>query len=456
MTQTPPQAQPALAFIPPQLSPVVLQGLNRLLPLILRKQTAVVKIETHNLDRLLQLYQQFDQGQVRFMLAFRHPSTDDPICLGHVLWRSLPQLAKQRGVKLARLPHAHFIYDRGIPLWAGKLVGWLLAHLGCTPIQRGKLDRVGLKSARDLFFQGVYPMAAAPEGATNGHTEVIGPLEPGVSQLGFWCAEDLHKAQRSQQVLIVPVGIRYRYISPPWSAIDNLMADLEKIMGLAIKPTADSIEDRRYERLATLASHLLGQMETFYARFYHRPLAPLPEGLQGADHFSARLERLLDNALQVAEQSFNLQPKGSVIDRCRRLEQSAWDCIYREDLKNPDALPPLDRGLANRIAEEASQKLWHMRLVETFVAVTGKYVQERPTPERYAESVLIMWNTVARITGGNPFNRPKLGPIRAEIVIGDPLSVSDRYGDYASSRKQAKQSLADLTRDLQLALEQML
>lgn len=62
-------------------------------------------------------------------------------------------------------------------------------------------------------------MAAAPEGATNGLSEIISPLEPGIAQLGFWCAEDLQKQERSEQVLIVPVGIKYSYVSPPWRAI---------------------------------------------------------------------------------------------------------------------------------------------------------------------------------------------------------------------------------------------
>lgn len=58
-------------------------------------------------------------------------------------------------------------------------------------------------------------------------------------------------------------------------------------------------------------------------------------------------------SLYLAEQYFNLQPKGNLIARCRRLEQAGWDYIYREDIKNIEALSPLQRGLADRIAEEA-------------------------------------------------------------------------------------------------------
>jgi hypothetical protein len=205
-------------------------------------------------------------------------------------------------------------------------------------------------------------------------------------------------------------------------------------------------------------------MEDYYSRFYHQKLSVKPSADSPVDpndvisneEFATRLSALLDAALNVAEQYFNLEPKGSVIDRCRRLEQAAWDYIYREDIKQPENLAPLDRGLADRIAEEATLRAWHMRIVESFVAVTGKYVQERPTAERFAETTLLMWDMVARIKGGSPFNRPKLGSQRAILTVGQPISVSTRWGDYQTNRRAAKQAVADLTQALQTALEAMI
>jgi len=77
--------------------------------------------------------------------------------------------------------------------------------------------------------------------------------------------------------------------------------------------------------------------------------------------------------------------------RCRRLE-AGWTYIYREDLQDLKALSPLDGGLADWIAEEASLRMLHMRLVESFVAVTGTYVLEKPF-ERFAETALLMFDT---------------------------------------------------------------
>lgn len=487
MPDTITQARPPLEFISPQFNPLVYQLTKQVLPAWIQWRVKLVDIQVHHPERLVELYHQFQTGQVRFMMAFRHPSTNDPFCMYHLLSQCVPQVAKQQGIKLQHPIHAHFMYDRGIPLWAGSAVGWLYSRLGATPIRRGKLDLVGLRSARQLFTDGKFPMAAAPEGATNGHNEILNSIEPGIAQLGFWCQEDLQKAERREQVLILPIGMQYEYVSTPWQTLEQLLSELEADVGLSpLTPSASTLEQAMeaypsfsntqqvvlYQRLIRLGEKLLTLMEDFYRKFYHFDLkpdakpTPKPQ-LSNPDfatttpaeshainqHIAQRLQALLDTALTVAEGYFGIQPKGNLNDRCRRLEQAGWDWIYREDLKQLENLPSVERGLADRIAEEANLRLWHMRLVESFVSVTGQYVLEKPTFERFAETSLLLWDMVARIKGKNPFSRPNLGAQRVQMTIGDPISVSDRWTAYKSSRRQA---VADLTQTLQSALEGML
>lgn len=477
------QAQPPLEFIPPDFSPLVWWGARSLLPFRLRKNCAIADIQVANIDQLVALYHQFEQGQVRFLLAFRHPSTYDPECMFHLLSYALPQAAKRQGVKLSLPTHAHFIYDRGIPLWAGGYVGWLYSKLGGIPVRRGKADTTSLRTIRQKFASGEFPLAAAPEGATNGHNEVIAPIEPGIAQFGFWCAEDVGKAIAPSAtepapppaVLIVPIGLQYHYLSPPWQQMEQVLGQLEEETGLkpsettpvplqnGMEPT-EAQKTRLYRRLFRLGEHLLRLMEAYYARFYQSELAPstlpgtttslteTPDNLSN-DEFSTRLKNLLDTALKVAEQFFGLLPKGDLPERCRRLEQAAWDRIFREDLKNLDHISPVERGLADRIAEEADLRIWHMRLVETFVSVTGNYVREKPSAERFGETLTLVWDMVSRLKGKSPLPYPKLGMRRAILTIGEPLSVSDRLPDYRKNRRQA---VSTLTQDLQAALEAMI
>lgn len=459
--------QPGLEFIPPNFNPLVQKGTKLILPWWLKLQTSIAVVQADNLETLAQIYQSFNQGKTRFLMAFRHPSADDPFCMGYMIWYLLPKVAKQQGITLPSPLHYHFIYDRGIPLWAGSFVGKWYSYLGGTPIHRGKLDRQGLKSARELFAHGRLPMMAAPEGGTNGHNERVSALEPGIAQMGFWCVEDMTKASRSEEVLIVPVGIQYKYLDEPWENVEKLITKLEQDSGLSPDSEGKSLEQRLapsslYTRLLRLGGHLLAKMEDFYRRFYHRDLStitlesssqqPLTDD-QINETIAIRLNTLLNAALEVAEEYFRIQPKGNFIDRCRRLEQAGWDCIYREDIENLATLSPVDRGLADRLAEEASLRMWHMRLVESFVAVSGKYVKEKPTVERFADTTLLVWDMINRIKGGNPLERPRLGKQRVQMTVGQPISVSQRWESYQTKRRTA---ISELTQDLQTALDEMI
>ncbi|MEA5556407.1 1-acyl-sn-glycerol-3-phosphate acyltransferase [Nodularia spumigena] len=457
------QAQAPLEFIPPAFNPLVLKGFHLLLPSWINWQTAITQIEADNVEVLVDLYRQFQEGKVRFLLAFRHPKTDDPFCLTYLFSQLVPKVARKQNTALHLPIHAHFIYDRGIPLWAGSYVGWIASRLGGTSIQRGKADWTGLRSARDLFANGQFPMAAAPEGATNGLSEFLSPLEPGIAQLGFWCAEDLQKQERSEQVLIVPVGIKYDYVAAPWSAIANLLSELEASSGLMVhsgQQNEVSCLESLYPRLLTLAEHLLSLMEQFYTRFYHQTL-PDAKTIEAetTDRNAAlviRLQALLDTALRISEEYFNLLSKGQLSDRCRRVEQAGWNYIFREEFKDIKALSPVEKALGDRVADEANSRMWHMRLVESFVAVSGNYIREKPTAERFAETTLILWKMIARIKGDKAVQLPQLGKQRVKITIGEPISVSERYPGYKENRLEARKAVADLTNDLQQKLENLI
>jgi hypothetical protein len=97
-----------------------------------------------------------------------------------------------------------------------------------------------------------------------------------------------------------------------------------------------------------------------------------------------------------------------------------------------------------------------MRLVEGFVAVTGTYVKEKPTAERFAETALLMFDFIARIKQRNIPRRPRLGWREVRMTVGEPISVSDRWSTYQTNRQAARQAVTHLTQDLQRALEKLI
>ncbi len=391
MPQTIQQVQPGLSPITPVFNATVVKLIHLTLPLFLRFQifpwlpARINQIDVVNGETLLDCYHQFQSGKIRLILAFRHVEVDDPLCGVYLLSRSLPQLAKAAQIPLQRPLHAHFLYDRGMPLWGGKGLGWLLSRFGGVSLHRGKRpDWQALRTARELMVNGDFPFAIAPEGATNGHSELIGPLEPGVAQLGFWCVEDLKKADRDETVLMLPIGIQYFYQDAPWYRLDQLMSELEQSIGLPVNPIgAVSDRDRTamfYQRLLTIGEVLLSKLEQFYHQFYPNSAAPAspPAAEPNASlDIGKRIQILLDRALGVAESYFGVTSTGTPVDRCRRLEEAAWTYIYRSDLAPRADLSQLDRGLADWIAQAASLRMIHMRLAESFVAVSGDYVAAR-------------------------------------------------------------------------------
>ena len=105
------QVQPPLEFIAPAFNPLVYQTAKTLLPLWMRWRVKITDVEVRHSERLVELYRQFQAGDLRLMIAFRHPSVNDPFCLINLLSRALPAAAKAQGVALKQPVHAHFIYD---------------------------------------------------------------------------------------------------------------------------------------------------------------------------------------------------------------------------------------------------------------------------------------------------------------------------------------------------------
>ncbi|MGB5134618.1 MAG: 1-acyl-sn-glycerol-3-phosphate acyltransferase, partial [Prochlorococcaceae cyanobacterium] len=416
------RVQPPLAPIPPAYRPLVLRLVHALLPLLLRWRlvgwlpAGITRLELENGDPLVNLLQQFRKGRCRLLLAFRHSAVDDPLCGLWLFSRGLPPALRPQAV--------HFLYDRGMPLWAGRPLGWVLSWLGGVSLRRGRHpDWSALRQARSLMCDGPFPFAVAPEGATNGLGHSLGPLEPGSARLALWCRDDLRRAGRSEAVWIVPVGIDYRYPDAPWPRLERLLGRLERQMGLPPPPPppppssagasgparAALLPERCRQRLLRLGEHLLSALEAFYGRFGEAECEGADRPRR-ANRFDGRIAALQHRVLRLAEARLAVRAAGTPADRCRRLEEVAWQWIHREDLPPRRRLAPLQRSLADQAAAEAALALQHMRLVETFVAVSGGYLgrsgdgpagaADPPVFERCADIALLLHDGLARLGGG--------------------------------------------------------
>lgn len=446
MTITLDRLQATFPPLPPAFDVRVLRMIQVLAPYFVHWQSRINRVEEHNIERLVAAQHQFDLGKVRCIYAFRHPTTDDHFSLLHLFSRSMPCKARQMGIKLHRPIHAFFVYDRGIPLWAGGITNWLFPRLGGIPVYRGKADRQGMKSIRDHIVSGSFPLAIAPEGGTNGQSERVGELEPGAVQLGFWAAEDLQKANRPEQVLIVPIGIQYEYTSQSWARIDQLLLGIERDCGISKpKPTPRD----RYQRLYDLGIFLVQWVAVHYQKYY-------PQYAQSCDPHASlaeQLETVIETILRTAEANFRIVGKGSYVDRCRRLEQAVWDQVFR--VEDWQKLTVLERCFGDQLAREANNSLWHMRIAESILHITGTYVQEHPSPSRFAEMLLLLWRAMSRLKLIPYGKTPYLGDRKLILSGGEPINISAHLSQYQTNRQTAKETMAELTNQLRNSMQSL-
>lgn len=453
--------QPALKVYPPKVNPWILNLIRLVTPFWLKNQCGIKAVETRYVDRLVTATKKFEEGKSRYILAFRHPTTDDPFAMMHLLSVAVPKEAQAMGVKLQNMPHSSFVYDRGIALWAGDYINWLFPALGGISIFRGKLDRPALNFMRQQITSGDVPLSMAPEGGTNGKSEIVAELEPGVAQIGFWAAEDLQKAGRTEEMLIIPIGIQYEYGTEAWQAIDQAICTIEKESGIT-KPAITP--ENRYQRLYDLGLHLVRWVGSFYQAFYRQHIAEasaLNQSLDGAEcnDIATLINDLCDRILRVAEMNFGIKAKGSTVDRCRRLEQAGWDRIFRNDIKDIEQLSQVERSFADQLALEAYQSNWHMKIAESVIGITSDYVRQHPSPSRYIEVIKIIWSVLNRITERDPKSvfkqSPNFGDRKLTVSVAEPLSVSALLGEYQSSRTAAKECTRKLTDDITKALKDL-
>ena len=436
-------ARPALRRLPTRSSRPVQSLVRRLLPLVFRAQGLEIR-NGNAADGLAKAFQAHQAGETTLLIAFRHPSTRDPLVLADLFWNRAPSTARQLYSPLARPVELRFLYDRGIPIWAGPLIGWLLQRCGGIAIHRGRLDRPALAEARQVLAQGRYPLVIAPEGATNNLSGEMAPLEPGVAQLAFWAAEDLDKSGQTQNLQVLPVSLTYSWRQQNWSALDARLQALELHLGVQGDPdplheqwdAPHQVHRQRFLRIGDALINALEQLE----RLQHEPDQPLVN----------RITTYRLHGLAKAESHFGLKAAGTLQERCRRIEQAAWDRIYREGL---DQLPPLERSIADWEAREADLQLSRMRLVEHFICVTGQSISDEDNFDRLAEMLLLVEETIGWIEDRPWKSSPSLGPQRVELSLGEPMAVLPRLSSYRHNRRQAVQQFMA---DLQQALQQLM
>jgi len=118
-----------------------------------------------------------------------------------------------------------------------------------------------------------------------------------------------------------------------------------------------------------------------------------------------------------------LRPEGELLGRVFAVRQRGWDYLFRGDVPSKDKASPLDRLLADRLADEAYLQLRHNELVDVLEYVRPDYIGPGASLNRLVEYALNLADVENRLMGGDVSSRYSPRGKQVRIRIGEPIEV---------------------------------
>jgi hypothetical protein len=303
-----------------------------------------------------------------------------------------------------------------------------MPNLGAMPVHHTKIDSVGMGRIFKAISEGPYPLAIAPEGQVSYTTESVPRLEQGTVRIGFQAAERISKEHKECPVEILPVSIHFRYGKMGEWSLARLVKKIEKYTGL------DGGKAGFTERLEKARYHILEQNEKRY-------------GITGGEElsFNGRIDRIIDKALETAEQLLGVGPRGrETINRIYHIRQLCWDRIIIPGKTSLKDMTLVERALADLKAGEAWYAGRHMELVDFIWYFRVPVPAETAPLHEKMEYAQNLWDFANRTMGGAYSNRVlNVHPKRVLIQIAPKIDLSARLAEYKNNKKKAVNKAMD-------------
>lgn len=445
---------------PSKLSAPLVRLGRLLIPAYLKYALAFEKVDILSPELILDEIRDFQAQRTRLIVAFRHPYGDEPQLLFHVFENMLPRIARQAGKPLLRPPSLRLVHDYAVPLWGNAFIRFILPRAGAMPVYHVKCDTGSLSSIRAALRDGASPLGLAPEGQISYHSETLPRIEQGAVRMGFWCASDLARAGRTEDVHILPLSVHYRYDKRDFHRIRSAVSKLERLCGLDVQAGEEGTPlCALLPRLDAIERCLLALAEGFYRDTYGYIV---PDAVAGEDDARERQrcwDALLPAALMAAEHALGIDPgQEDLVGRMYRVRLEGWARVIPEE--SLASLPPVALALADRRAGEGWFAMRHMELVDLMSYHDVSYLADEsgnpPNDDRIIEGVYNLTDLANRLMGGNVSNRPNNIRKRAILVPGERLNLSEWMTEYRESPKQtARRATEALAKNLEDCIERV-
>jgi hypothetical protein len=289
---------------------------------------------------------------------------------------------------------------------------WLLRRMGCFSIWREGLDRDSLKNCSEILSKAERPLVLFPEGTWFRTNDKLGPFQEGLTLI---LNQALKGGDRPLHVL--PVAMKYWLLADPWEEIDRRITILEKRLGW--HPHSGQPPRPRLEKLgsAHLAIREIEYLGTPQVGTIDERIAGLAQAIVGS----------------LEETAMGKVQSGHTLERIRRVRQ-------RLARKLLDPLPEEERRATH-------EQLERLLFCENLRAHSQGYVRELPTPERIAETLQRLEETL------DDQDEKPIAPLGVVVQIGKPLDARALLTGGSTSREGGNQLLAMLTQTIQKQLD---
>ncbi|MBW4658900.1 MAG: 1-acyl-sn-glycerol-3-phosphate acyltransferase [Drouetiella hepatica Uher 2000/2452] len=291
--------------------------------------------------------------------------------------------------------------------------GWFYQRIGAYSVRRGLADRESVRQTLSLVTRPGCKLVVFPEGGCSFQNDTVMPFRSGAVQIALQALARLDKRSGSPgssgssgspsspdlpDLYAVPISLKYRYTGKMSVVIQKTLNRLEK--AIALPPAGDV-----YQRLRTIAEHVLVNCEQEYG-------LPSPLDL----NWNQRITRLKAQVLQQCEAQLKLTFIKGEPDR-ERVYRIRHALENRSSTLMPDGTDGWDVML------QATAR------VLNFDAIYDGYVSEKPTPERFLDTLIRLEREVFKIDQPHP-----KGYRQAYLRIGKPINLKDHVADYRRDR----------------------
>jgi len=352
-----------------------------------------------------------------------------------------------------------FLYARGVAVWGGPVIAWLLPRGGAISVYHNQVNRESMDQVFHELETGVQPLTLAPEAQVTYHNYRVSESQRGTAVLAEKARE------RGREIRIVPVGIEYHYP-------DHTGRELRRVMKITADALGRSAPEPGAPGVLELADSLIEFLHGDYANRYTRLWRLVCGASLVGTTLQERTGLLLEVVLRVGERIFDIPRGTNPVERIFSIRRHLYDNLFSVAAASSRTGPFNGGQTAAQAGDARIRETWtgplagakrdvraldamlastHLELADVLAYVDFSYLDGTPGPNRVAEYALILADLTNRAIGHSIGKRPSWKGRHCVVRFGDPIDLPDRNLPFRDRVRETHRTLtgqlAELSRE---------